>query len=82
MAGYVPDESTIVYSGSVIERTPTAVRVRIDSININNFKHASHNIFSPNARAKGDLWTFVRRGNGLAPQGQDQIFRFQEGIDD
>lgn len=82
MAGYVPDESTFIYSGAVIERSPTAIRVRIDSIKINDFKHAAHNIFNPHVRTKGDLWTFVLRGNGLAPQGQDHTFQLQETIDD
>lgn len=82
MAGYVPDESTITYSGPVIERNSTDIRVRIDSIKINDFKHAAHKIFNPHVRQKGALWTFVRKGSGLAPEGQDFLFQFQEAIDD
>jgi hypothetical protein len=82
LKGNVPDETTTIYAGTILGRSRTAIRLRIDSITLNEFKEATHVKLRQPLRSKGDVWTFVRRGNGLAPQGQDHTFRLQEAIDD
>lgn len=66
------------YSGSVVGRSQNEIRLRIGSVSTRETITTGRATVHPRLKSKGEVWTFVRRGNGLVPEGQDDFFELQE----